>query len=339
MPILANKQYLILISIVGFLVLLFIISRAIRKKALKRFGDNRLLSVLMPEVSESRPVIKFVMLIVGMIALIIAIARPQYGSKLKEEKQRGIEIIVALDVSNSMLAQDVQPNRLENAKLAISKLIEKLGNDKIGLIVFAGDAYVQIPITTDYSATELFLESINTGIVPKQGTAIGSAIEMAMKAFTPEEDMSKAIVIITDGENHEDDAIEMAKKAAEKGIYVYTIGMGSPDGSPIPIPGRSDFRRDRNGQIIVSKMNPEMLRGIAQAGNGVFVQANNTTSALKTIYTEINQLDKAEIKVRSYAEYDEKFQIFLAIALFFIALEFFILDRKNRLFKNIKLFD
>ena len=225
----AYPEYLIYLLIVPVVIILFVISRYRKKRAIKKFGDLPVISQLMTEVSSSRPVWKFIFVIISITLILITIARPQFGSQLKEIKRKGIEIIIALDVSNSMLAEDIKPNRLENAKLAISKLVERLRDDKIGLIVFGGDAYVQIPITTDYDATEMFLNSINTGIIPKQGTAIGSAIELGIKSFTPDNEKSKVLVIITDGENHEDNAVEAAKNAAEKSVVVHTIGMGRPE--------------------------------------------------------------------------------------------------------------
>lgn len=230
-----HPEYLYFLLIIPVLVLLYILVVIYKKQSLKKFGDLEVIEQLMPFVSKNRPLVKFIFMLIGLLALVFALADPQFGSKVEIVKKKGAEIIIALDVSNSMLAEDLQPNRLERAKQAISKLIDKLENDRFGLIIFAGDSYMQVPVTTDYAAAKMFLSSINTGIVSKQGTAIGSAIDLAMNSFTPETEMDKALIIITDGENHEDDAIAAAELAKEKGITIHTIGMGSPEGAPIPI--------------------------------------------------------------------------------------------------------
>jgi len=249
--------------------------------------------------------------------------------------------MIALDVSNSMLSEDIQPNRLEKAKRAIARLTERLSNDKIGLIVFAGKAYTQIPITTDYASAKMFLGSINTEIVPTQGTAIGSAIDLAMSSFSPDLESSKAIIVITDGENHEDDAVEMAKKAAEKKIVVHTIGMGLPQGGPIPIYnayGQKDFKRDQSGQVVVTKLDEAMLQQIAAAGGGTYIRANNTEVGINNVFDEINKMEKTELESRVYSDYNDQFFYFIVAAFALLVLEFAVMERKNNLFKNIKLF-
>jgi len=304
------------------------------------FGQKDILSVLMPNVSASRPVLKFIILMLALASIIVAIARPQFGSKLKTEKRKGIELIIALDVSNSMMAEDIEPNRLERSKRAISQLVDKLSNDKIGLIVFAGDAYTQLPITADYVSAKLFLNSISTNIVPTQGTAIGAAIELGTKSFNPQFKGSKAMIIITDGENHEDDAIGAAKAATEEGIVVYTIGMGLPQGGPIPeySNGMKTYRKDREGNTVVTKLDEPMLQKIAEAGNGAYIRANNAQVGLNNLLNEVNKMEKSELETQIYADYDDKFQYFIAFALFLILLDFMILERKNKYLKNFKLF-
>jgi len=230
----ANPDFLYLLLLLPVVILLYIINEVRKKKALKRLGDINLVSGLIPEMSGIRPLIKFVLLLIAVSAGIIMLSRPQFGSKIEDVKKQGVEVIIALDVSNSMLAEDIQPNRLTRAKQAISRLVDNLDNDKIGLIVFAGDAYIQIPITTDYISAKMFLSAINPNIVPKQGTAIGAAINLGVKSFSPGEGKSKAIIIITDGENHEDDPVKDAEDAAKAGIVIHTIGIGSTDGVPIP---------------------------------------------------------------------------------------------------------
>lgn len=336
-----SPEYLMALVLVPVLLILYILFRNRRKKALKEFGNPEILEPLMPNASNSRPGWKFTILLVAISMIVVALARPQFGAKLQKIKRQGIELIIALDVSNSMMAEDIQPNRLERAKRAISRLTERLDNDKIGLIVFAGDAYTQVPITTDYNSAKLFLSTITTDIVPKQGTAIGAAIDLAMTSFTPESESSKAIVIITDGENHEDDAVEMAKLAQEEGIVVHTIGMGLPHGGPIPVinaNGQRDFRKDKNGEVVITKLDEKMLQEIALAGGGRYVRANNTEVGINNIFEEINKMEKTELESRVYSDYNDQFFYFIAFALALLIIDFMILERKNKLLKNIKLF-
>ena len=288
----ANTEYLYLLFLVPVLLLIFRLGRGLTRRRLKQFGDPDILRDLMPDLSYSRPIVKFLLYVTALVFLILAVARPQFGTKLQEVKRKGIEIVIALDVSNSMLAQDIQPNRLEKAKQSISKLVERLVNDRIGLIVFAGQAYTQIPITNDYASAKMFLSSISTGIVPVQGTAIGSAIQLAIKSFTQQEDMSRVLIIITDGENHEDDAIAIAGEAASNGIKIYTIGVGLDKGSPLPLSsgsGQQDFLKDKDGNVVISKLNEQMLQQIAAEGGGKYIRANNTRLGLNALFEDINQ--------------------------------------------------
>lgn len=335
----AHPETLYLLGLIPLLIALFIWGRAKRKRQLKKFGEEMLMDQLMPNVSPQRPVWKFYLTLLAITAMIFAVAGPQFGSKLQTAKRQGVELIIALDVSNSMLAQDIMPNRLERAKQAISQMVDKLGNDKIGLIVFAGDAYTQLPITTDYASAKMFLSTINTGIVPTQGTAIGKAIELGIRSFGPQEDVSRAIIVITDGENHEDDAIKAAETAQEKGIIVYTIGMGSAKGAPIPIgENNNSFRKDREGNVVITKLDEKMLQEIAIAGGGKSIRANNTKVGLSELLKEINKLEKSEIEAKVYSDYDEQFQWLAWIAFALLIFEVFILERKNRFLKNVNLF-
>lgn len=309
-----------------------------RNKALNDFGDEELMRDLMPEYSKGRPIVKFYLTLLATCALILIMAGPQFGSKLQKIKRKGIEVMIALDVSNSMLAEDIKPNRLAKAKQAISTLVNKLNNDKIGMIVFAGEAYTQLPITTDYASAKMFLSSINTNIVPTQGTAIGSAIRLAIRSFGPDSEASRAIIIITDGENHQDEAVEAAKEAAEKGIIIYTVGMGLPKGAPIPIPGTQNYHKDKAGNVVISKLNQSMLQQIALAGNGSYVQANNTTTGLNTLFKEINKMDKTELDSRIYSDYEEQYQWIAWILLVLLVGEFLVMERKNKYLKNIHIF-
>ena len=336
----ANPEYLYALVLIPALMLFYWYSRRQRRKALAQFGQKEILAVLMPNASSVRPAIKFTVLLLALASTIIAIARPQFGSQLKTVKREGIELIIALDVSNSMLAEDIQPNRLERSKRAISQLVDKLSDDKIGLIVFAGEAYTQLPITSDYVSAKLFLNSISPQIVPTQGTAIGAAIELGIKSFTPQFVGNKVIIVITDGENHEDDAASAATQAAEQGIIVHAIGMGLPKGALIPdfSNGQKGFKKDNKGNTIVTKLDEPMLQRIAQAGKGIYIRANNTQVGLNTLFNEVNKMEKTEMESQIYADYDEKFQYFLGLALFLILLDFILLERKNKHLKNIQLF-
>ena len=309
----------------------------VKKKAIKKYGNPTLLAELMPEVSTKRQHLKFWLLFGAITMVIFIIAGPQFGSKLETVKRQGVEIMVCLDVSNSMLAEDVSPNRLDKAKQMLSRLTDGFTNDKVGLIVFAGDAFTQLPITSDYISAKMFLSSINPSMVSTQGTAIGAAINLAARSFTPDETTDKAIILITDGENHEDDAIGAAK-AAEKGIHVNIVGMGDPKGSPIPIQGSNNYMKDKDGNVVITKLNEQMGQEIAAAGNGMYVRADNTNSALKALQKEIEKMNKTELDSKVYSEYDEQFQIFAWIALFLLIADFMTLDRKNRIFRKVKLF-
>ena len=334
----AQPEYLYLLLIVPLLVMLFIWNTIRRKRKLQSFGDPELLAQYMPNVSMARPQFKFYIQILALVLLIVALARPQFGVKEQTVKRQGMEVMVALDVSNSMLAQDVAPSRLGRSKQLLSKIIDGMTEDKVGLVVFAGDAYTQLPITCDYVSAKMFLSSISPSLVARQGTAIGSAINLAVRSFTPNETSDKAIILITDGENHEDDAVGAAKAASEKGIHVNIVGMGDPKGSPIPIDGNNNFLKDNAGNVVITKMNEQMCQEIAAAGNGMYVRADNTNSALKALQKEIDKMNKAELDSKVYSEYDEQFQIFAWIALFLLVVDFFTLERKNRVFKKIKLF-
>lgn len=335
-------NYLYLLGLIPLLVLVFAILFRMRKRDLKRFGDMELISQLMPDLSFRRPLLKFIFLALAFAFIILGLARPQFGSKLREIKREGVEIIIALDVSNSMMAEDIKPNRLERAKLDIAKMVDRLVNDKIGLIVFAGDSYTQIPITTDYVSAKLFLNTISTDIVPRQGTAIGSAIELGMKSFTQQEESSKALIIITDGENHEDDALAAARLAVEKGITVHTIGIGSPQGAPIPVygsGGEKTYRSDKDGQTVISKLDENMLQRVAAAGNGSYIRSTDSRVGLDKLFEEINRMEKQELESRIYSEYEERFQYLFGLGLFFLLLEFLILERKNHWLRLIRIFE
>ena len=334
----AHPEFLYLLFVLPALIAFYVYAIILKKKAIKKYGNPELLEELMPEVSPKRQHLKFWLLFGAIAMVIIVIAGPQFGSKLETVKRQGVEIMVCLDVSNSMLAEDVTPNRLEKAKQMLSKLTDGFSNDKVGLIVFAGDAFTQLPITSDYVSAKMFLSSINPSMVSTQGTAIGAAINLAMRSFTPSETSDKAIVLITDGENHEDDAVKAAAAAAEKGIHVNIVGRGDPKGTPIPVGGNNDFMKDREGNVVITKLNEEMCQEIAAAGHGTYVRADNTNSALRALQKEIEKMNKSELDSKVYSEYDERFQTFAWIALILLLVDFMTLSRKNRIFRKVKLF-
>jgi len=336
----ANPEYLYLLLLLPVLIVLFIINQVRRRNSLKKLGESAALDRLLHEISRIRPIIKFIFLLLGISSVIIMLARPQFGSRLEEVKKQGVEVIIALDVSNSMLAEDIQPNRLTRAKQAISKLVDNLENDKIGLIVFAGDAYTQIPITTDYISAKMFLSTISPDMVPKQGTAIGAAINLAERSFSPGEGKSKAIIIITDGENHEDDPVSEAEAASKAGIIIHTIGIGSNEGVPVPVTvgGKRDYLKDHDGATVITKLDEEILKKIAINAGGNYIRASNSNIGLDEIFSDIRKMKKDELESTMYTEYNDQFQIFTAIALFFLILEIIIMDRKNRKLQNVRLF-
>lgn len=334
----ANPDYLFLLALLPVLIAFYIYAIIRKKKAIKSLGNPVLISQLMPDESLKRQHLKYWLLFGAITIVIFIIAGPQFGSKIETVKRNGVEIMVCLDVSNSMLAEDVTPSRLEKAKQMLSKLTDGFTNDKVGLIVFAGDAFTQLPITSDYISAKMFLSSINPAMVSTQGTAIGAAINLAVRSFTPSETSDKAIILITDGENHEDDAVGAAKNAAEKGIHVNIVGMGLPKGAPIPIGGTNNYMKDKDGNVVITQLNETMCQEIAGAGKGLYVRADNTNSALKTLQKEIEKMNKSELDSKVYSEYDERFQMLTWIALFILIVEFFVLGRKNQLFKKVKLF-
>ncbi len=337
-----HSYYLYGLLLIPLFYFLFLMMLRWKRRALKKIGESSVINKLMPDVSRSKPALKFLLLMLAYAFLVIGIANPQSGSKLVKIKRKGIDLMICLDVSNSMLAQDITPNRLERAKQAISDLIDKLHNDRIGIVVFAGKAYLQLPITTDYSAAKLFLSNISTDIVPVQGTDIGDAIDLASESFDNNKH-SKAIVIITDGENNEGNAIKQAQKSAEKGINIYTIGMGLPEGAPIPVYNKYNtqigYKKDRQGNTIITKLNETMLQQIASAGNGTYVRANNSKLGLRKIYNKINKLNKSEIESKMFSEYENHFQYFIGASIFFLLIELLIFERKSKWSGKIKLFE
>jgi Ca-activated chloride channel family protein len=337
-----NSTYLFLLILVPVFTGLYFLVQYQRKRRLRKLGDPALIGTLMPDYSQFRRNLKALLLVSAVLCLVIAIAGPQSGSKLTEVKREGIEIIIALDVSNSMLAEDIKPNRLEKAKQELSRLLDRLENDRLGLIVFAGDAFTQIPITNDYLSAKMFLSGINTSMVSRQGTAIGAAIELAARSFSTQTTAGKAIIIISDGENHEGGVEDACEAAADKGIKIYTIGMGLSQGARIPMRNdeyNRDFRRDNEGNFVITRLNEQMLKDIAAAGNGNYYRANSPNMGLNEMLAQLNDLDKAEMDYREYTEYEEQFPVMIWLALALLALEYMVLDRRNRWLKKIRVFN
>lgn len=333
-----EPAYLYLLLLLPVLAALYLYFNYRRRKAIRKFGDPELMAQLMPDASRYRPDVKFsiVLMAIGLFSLLLA--RPQFGSKLETVKRQGIEVMIALDISNSMLAEDVQPSRLEKAKRLVAQLVDRMQNDKVGMIVFAGDAFTQLPITSDYISAKMFLESINPSLITKQGTAIAAAINLASRSFTPQKGVGRAIIVITDGENHEGGVSEAIKTATEKGIQVNVLGVGMPDGAPIPVEGTNDYRRDRDGNVIVTRLNEPMCQEIAKEGKGIYVRVDNTNNAQRAISREIDKMAKADVETQVYTEFNEQFQAVAWLILLLLMAEMLITERKNPLFRNIHLF-
>ena len=332
----ATPGYLYLLLLLPLLAGLYVYAVRSRRRALERFADEAVLPGLMPEASPVRLRLKFVLLCLGLGFIILALARPQFGSKLREVTRQGVEMMLAVDVSNSMLAQDFEPSRLERTKFAIDRLTQQLEQDRIGLIVFAGDAYMQLPITSDYVAARSFAAQISPTMVSKQGTAIGAAIDLAASSFSSGSEGSRVIVVISDGENHEDDALAAAKAAAEKGIRIYTIGIGTPEGAPISIDG--EFIKDEQGDMVVSKLDEQMLEQIALTTGGAYIRATNRSLGLDEIVQKINEVEKKELTSTVFEDFNEQYQYLIGLALALLLLEFAMLERRSRLLARFNIF-
>lgn len=326
MLIFANHQYLLLLVLVPLLPLLYGLARALRKQRIGKFGDPELVNALMPSWSGAKGWVRLVLFDLAFLCFVIGLARPQMGAKLHEKETKGAEIMICLDVSNSMLAKDYSPNRLERAKLAISRITDKLQGDRIGLIIFAGTSFVQLPITNDYVSAKMFLGSISTESIPVQGTAIGDAVLTAARGFSAQSEKSRAIIVITDGENHEDDPVDAAKQAADLGIKVYTIGVGSLRGEPIPMDG--DLLKDKDGNIVVTHLDEGTLRRMAEVGGGAYVHAGNEEFGLNPIINDINRMEEEYFKSMVFEEYDELYMYFFAVALALLVIEMLIGSRR-----------
>lgn len=338
----ANTDFFWLYWLIGLSVFLYAIAFYLKKNSLRKFGNTDLLKQLYPQISFFKRFLRIVLITTALAMIILTATRPQLGTKLQEMKREGVEIIISLDVSNSMLAEDFQPNRLERAKQAIFRMTDKLMNDKIGLIVFAGDAFVQVPLTTDYTITKMMTANVSTDIIPVQGTAIGRAIALAENSFSTVEESSKVIILISDGENHEDDPVEQARKTAEKGIITHVVGIGDTRGTPIPLRDRSGQKRfltDPDGNVVMTRLDENTLRQIASAGGGVYVRASGSDFGLSSILDNISELEKSEFEAQIFTDFEERFQYFAGLALLLLLIEFFVSERKSSFLNRIALFN
>lgn len=329
--------YLWLLLIIPVLVMVRMFVNHRQKRRLKKFGDLQLLKALMPNVSRFRPVVKFGLLLGALAVLIFMLARPQMGTRISHEKRNGIEAIICMDISNSMKAEDVAPSRLDKSKMLVENLTEHFTNDKLGLVVFAGDAFVQLPITSDYVSAKMFLQNIDPSLISTQGTDIAKAITLGMRSFTQQEKIGRAIIIITDGEDHEGGAMEAAREARKRGINVFILGVGGTKGAPIPT-GDGGYMADATGQTVMTALNEQMCREVAKAGSGTYIHVDNTSDAQKQLNDELTKLQKGETNSVIYSEYDEQFQAFGILAILLLIAEICVLEARNPLLKNVRLF-
>lgn len=332
-----NPIFLWLLLIIPLMFVLRFVGWRQRRKKIRKFGDPNLLKELMPDVSRFRPGVKFWLLQAALALVILVMARPQMGTKISRDKRNGIETIICLDISNSMKAEDVVPSRLEKSKLMVENLVDNFTNDKIGLVVFAGDAFVQLPITSDYVSAKMFLQNIDPSLITSQGTDIARALTIAMNSFTKQEAIGRAIIVITDGEDHEGGALEAAEAARKKGINVFILGVGEAKGAPIP-DGSGGYMTDNRGETVMTALNEQMCQQVAKAGKGTYIHVDNTSDAQERLNDELAKLQKGETSSVIYSEYDEQFQAFGILALLLLIIEICIFESKNPLLKNIKLF-
>ena len=335
-----NPEYFYLMALLPAALLLFLASRWLRRRALQRFGKPEVLAGLMPWISGRRVWFKFILLLVGWGFIALSAVNPQTGSRLGEARREGVDIMVLLDVSRSMLAEDVRPNRLERARRAVSRLIDNLEQDRVGLVVFAGSAITQVPLTSDHTAASMMLRTVNTNSVQLQGTAIGGAMERGM-ASLPDEGKSRVMIIISDGENHQDDPVGAAKLARQRGITIHTIGIGTPDGAPVPVYSNNQltgFLRDDQGNTVITRYDAETLRQIAEAGGGRFGAGGGPDLGLTALLEEIREMEKETYESMVFADYESRFRIFAALALALLTLDIFVFERRNKWLQKIRLF-
>lgn len=332
-----SPVFLYLLIIIPLLVLLRLYAIRLRRKKLMRFGDIELLKNLMPDVSPMRKSVKFWLQLAALALLIVMLARPQMGTKISQDKRKGIEVVIALDISNSMKAEDVEPSRLDRSKMLVENMVDNFTNDKIGLVVFAGDAFVQLPITSDYVSAKMFLQDTDPSLIATQGTDLAHAIDLSSKSFTQQDNIGRAIIVITDGEDHEGGAVEAAQAARKNGMRVFVLGVGSPKGAPIP-DGHGGYMKDNTGQEVMSALNEDMCKQVAQAGGGAYIHVDNTSTAQQQLNNELTKLQRGDVSSVIYSDYDEQFQAFGILVLVLLIADILITESKSSLFKNIKLF-
>ncbi len=333
-----NPYLLYALALIPLMWLIHILVRRSNARKLGRIIDSRLIAHLVPTFSKNKSSIKLTIYSLALISLIIGLANPQFGSRVEEVKRKGVDIMIALDISNSMQAEDLYPNRIARAKRSIQELFTYLKSDRIGIVVFAGEAFVQLPITTDYSAGKLFLNSINSKLITSQGTDIGNALELCMSSFDFDSPTSKTIIIISDGENHEEEAQEAVEKAASLDVVVHTIGMGSVDGAPIPVyqnGNRVGFRKNKEGNTVVTKLDENMLQTLANSTEGLFVRASNSESGMSYVFDEVERMEKTEIDSKIYTDFEDRFQYFLIPALILLVIELIIPNTKSRWWEKL----
>ncbi len=338
-----EKLCFYLLGIIPVLVLLFLLLQVWKRSAQRHFSSSKLLKRLTPDKSIYKPILKLIVFLMGITFLVLGLVNPKIGTKLETVKREGVDIVFAVDVSKSMLAEDIAPNRLEKSKRLVSEIINQLASDRIGIIAYAGQAYPQLPITTDYGAAKMFLQAMNTNMLSSQGTAINSAIDLATTFYNDEEQTNRVLFIISDGEDHSGEStLEAVEYASENGIRVFTIGVGLPKGAPIPIKRNGiveSLKKNNEGEVVISKLNEPVLATIAGEGNGLYINGANTEKAVEFIKEQLNQMDKKEFEAKQFAEYKDQFQWFLGIGLFFLFLDIFLLDRKTQWIKKLNLFN
>ena len=340
---LEEKIYFYLLFIIPVVIILFILLHIWKKRKQKKFAEATLLKRLTPSRSEFKATLKLILFILGIGFLTIGLVNPKIGTKLETVKREGVDIVFAVDVSKSMLAEDIAPNRMEKAKRLVSEIISQLASDRIGIIAYAGQAFPQLPITTDYGAAKMFLQSMNTHMLSSQGTAINDAIELATTYYDDEDQTNRVLFIISDGEDHsESNKLPAVEKATEQGIRIFTIGVGKNKGAPIPIKNKGvveRLKKDSKGEVVITKLNANILIDIASEGDGEYIDGSNTEEAVTFIKEQLNQMDKKEFEAKQFAEYKDQFQWFLGAGLFFLFLDVFVLDRKTKWLKKLNLFN
>lgn len=341
MFIIEEKDYFWLLLVIPAILLLFALLLFWRRRAQKKFGDSALLKKLTPNRSRLKPVLKVVILSLALICFIIALANPKFGTKLETVKRKGVDVVFAVDVSRSMLAEDIAPNRLEKAKQLVTQIINSLQGDRVGIIAYAGSAFPQLPITTDYGAAKMFLQALNTNMVSSQGTAIGEAIELATTYFNEEDQTNRLLFIISDGEDHQGQIAEIAKQAAREGIQIYTIGVGTSQGGPIPIKRNGIVQNylQNEGETVITRLNEETLKKIASVANGEYINGRSTQEVVEKVTEILENMNKEEFESKQIADFKDQFQWFLGFGLFFVFLDVFLLERQTSWLKKLNLFN